>query len=157
MTYERYSDPADTAALFRSFRTAPTKAARDALVKCAPLPVGSSICFRVDKSETLDQDRLNLPKGHAASMDKVRGIVAAIKDASSSANTHTPACLQVLPKISWWGREESRNRSVFVRTNAYSAGFTPRVITCHPHNVARGDIIFGLIHRLFSKLILTQG
>ena len=149
MTYERYSDPADTAALFRSFRAAPTRAARDELVKAAPLPIDSWIVFRIDKSETHDQDRLHLSKRHAESIDKVWGVVVGIKDAFSSANTHTPACLQVLLKISWFSRDEGFNRSVFVRTNAYSAGYTPRTATGHHHNVARGDIVCGLIHRLF--------
>ena len=96
MANDRYTDPTDTAELFRSFRAAPSRAERDRLVSLAPLPKGSTVVFKIDKSATHDQDRINLSRGHASSIDKVWGMVVGIKEADHSANTLTPACIQVL-------------------------------------------------------------
>ena len=95
------STPSETAGLFRSFHAATSRAARDVLVSRAPLPRGSSVVFKIEKSATHDQDRLNLSKSHAESIDKVWGMVIGIKDAFYSANTLTPACIQVLLARGW--------------------------------------------------------
>ena len=96
MAHVKLNDPTDTAELFRSFRAAPSRAERDRMVSQSPLPKGSTVVRKIEKSSTHDQDRLNLSRLHVASIDKVWGMVVGIKDAFYSANALTPACIQVL-------------------------------------------------------------
>ena len=148
MVYNVWSTPADTAQLFRDFHSAPNRVERGRLIRAAPLPAGAVLSLKQSKSETLDQDRLNLPKAFAERVDRVFGVVTHINAAEDSANTWKPACAQVMTRFSWWGPYHRCKRSVFLRTNAYSAHFAPRVVSNQPRHLARGDLVTGLVRQL---------
>ena len=152
MVYKIFSSVEDFANLFRSFHYAPDTDARSRLVKSAPFPPGTSVTFKVKKSETLDQDRIHLPLALTSRLDRVYGIIASIKPSYKSANTHYPACAQVLLRLPWWDDDSKASRSLYVRTNAHTAGFAPRIAHNASFTMRRGDVITGLIHRPSSPL-----
>ena len=150
MVYKIFSSVEDFANLFRSFHYAPDAEKRSQLVKNAPFPPGTTISFKVKNSETLDQDRLHLPLSIASRIDRVFGVIASIKPSVTSANTHHPACAQVLLRLPWWGDASKASRSMYVRTNAHTAGFAPRIAHNATFTMRRGDIVSGIIYQLIS-------
>ena len=156
MVYEILKIPEDTADLFRSFRAAPDFTIRRRLIRDAPLPKGCTFSLKVNRSETLDRDRINLPLEVARAMGKVWGVVISIRGGTDSANTDSPASGQILPKIPFWGNDRLAYRSVFVRSAAYFANFTPRQPDNLSWNITRGDVISGLLQRLYHTLSLLR-
>ena len=149
MPYEINSSPEETADLFKSFHRAVDSRTRHRLIDEAPLPSGCVLSFKVARSETHDQDRINLPKDLALSMDRVWGRVISLREEKESANTETKACANVLLKIPFWDSKVNAYRSFFARTNAYFSNFAPRQPDSMSWNLVRGDIISGLLQRPF--------
>ena len=147
MVYTVWSTPADTAALFTAFHQAPNREALQRLIQDSPIPAGSVLSLKRAKSEVFDQGRLNLSKSLAGRVDRVFGVATHINSADDSANTWTPACAQVMFRYSWWDYADRCNRSVFLRANAFSAHFAPRVVSNQPRHLIRGDFASGLVRR----------
>lgn len=147
MVYEVKTTPRDIADLFRSFHNAPDYATRQRRMETAELPSGSRIELKVDRSETMDQDRLCLPKDMALSIDKVWGLVVSLRPENSSANTNSPACAQVLLRFPYWEEKAYGYRSVFVRVNAFFADFAPVQPDKLDWTLTRGDIVCGLVQK----------
>ena len=149
MPYEIDSLPSDTADLFRSFHRAPDASSKRKLILDAPLPEGCGISLKMPRSDTLDQDRINLPQSVARSMDRVYGRVISIREERDSANTLTRASANVLLRISFWDANAYAYRSFFVRSNAYFSNFAPRQPDQMSWNLVRGDLITGILQRPF--------
>ena len=149
MPYEITSTPWETAKIFKDLHRAEDFAARQRILLTAPLPEGCSATLKTPRSETLDQDRLNLPKDLAYSIDRVWGRVISLREEKvNSANTLIPGCADVLLRIPFWGGYKSAYRSVFVRTSAYLSNFAPRTPDHMDWTIARGDIVSGIVMRL---------
>ena len=147
MVFTVFSSPADTAALFRRIHAAPDRQSADRIIRDASLPRGSSLSLKIKKSETHDQDRINLGKTMTDHMDKIWGVVIHLADAFGSANTWTPACAQIMFKFVWYDDFDECNRMIFLSTSAYSSTFAPRVISDQSRTVKRGDFVCGLLQR----------
>ena len=156
MAYKIFSSIEDFANLFRSFHYAPDTETRNRLVKSAPFPPGTSVVFKVRNSDTLDQDRIHLPLSLAPRLDRAYGVIASIKPSIASANTHYPACAQVLLRLPRWDDVAKASRSLYVRTNAHTAGFAPRIAHNANFTLRRGDVITGIIYRPLFPLTQHQ-
>ena len=151
-----HSTPADTAAMFKRFDAIKGLTDQDKFVKSAPLPVGCRITFRDRLNKNHDQNRIHLSRSDAEKYDRVRGVIVSLKpekDENRSKNTETPVCAQVMLRISWWDPSSEAYRSMFVRTSAYASNWTPRDNARTSCNLVRGDLISGIIQRLFPNLI----
>ena len=146
-----HSGPEDTADMFRRFRAIPNITDNDNIVRSAPLPTGCRVTFKNRLNKDMDQDRLHLSRTDAERFDKVWGVVTSIKPdkTNSPANTDTAMCAQVMLRLTWWDTGSEAYRSVFVRTNAYAAHYTPRRPNKKGCNLRRGDLISGLLQRLW--------
>ena len=156
MVYEIRSTPLDTAELLKSLHAAPDLATRNKMIQESPLPRGCSISLKREKSDLHDQDRICLPRLLALEMDRVWGVIVAIKPETFSANSFSPACAQVLLKIPFWDDDAHSYRSFFARTSAYFANFAPRCPDNMAWTLSRGDVVSGILQRLFYTLCRTQ-
>ena len=148
-----WPSPRDAADLFRRIHAEPDRSLRNRISHTPALPPGGAIVLRVANSETLGQDRLNLSKEAAETLDRVYGMAIHVSPQTASANTTTPACSQILLRYSRWGPSEASYRSVFLRASAYSSQFAPRIVTDSPRNIARGDFTTCLLLRLITPLV----
>ena len=147
MPYEITSLPADTADLFRPFHRAPDAAIRRRLIVDSSLPEGCEVSLKVSKSETHDQDRLNLPQSIALSLDRVWGRAISIREETDTANTDTRASANVLLRIPFWDAKAYAYRPVFVRSTAFFSNFAPRCPDNMKWNLVRGDLISGILQK----------
>ena len=149
MVYELPSLPLGTSDLFRSFHRESDYHARRMLMETDLLPSGCAIELKVAKSDVFDQDRVNLPKAMAMSIDKVWGVVVSLKEetANPSANTNSPASAQILIRLPFWDQALYGYRSFFARVTAFFADFAPRQPDNLAWTVTRGDVVCGLLQR----------
>ena len=104
--------------------------------------------LQYQKSELFDQNRLHLASDMAASCRRVWGVIGSLRQETvDSANATTPASAQVALRVNWLGEGTYRYRDFFVRSAAFSAAYSPRLVTGKSCNLRIGDIATGAVER----------
>ena len=148
MVFETIYQPGDTAAIFHALHRAENFTDRNRLIGESPPTKGCSISPKMKNSDTHDQGRICLPQSLAAEIDKVWGVVIALKPEGYSENTLSPARAQILLKIPFWDKASSSYRSFYARTSAYFANFAPKCPDNLSWAITRGDIVSGILQKL---------